>query len=126
MKRIISVLTVAGALVAGTALAQTSSGTSKPTAATKPHAASHTSARAEGKMTQFDASTGMLTLSKGKTTQQFTIADSTRIQEGSTSIDKTALAKLTGHQVTVSYMMENGQKTVQSVHVSNGGSAKKS
>jgi hypothetical protein len=59
----------------------------------------------------------MLTLTGSKGDQQFTLADSTRIQQGSKKIDMVTLGKLTGQTATVSYVESSGQRTVQSVRV---------
>lgn len=77
-----------------------------------------TTVRARGKLSAVDETGRMLTVTTTKGSQQFMLASSTHIQEGTKAIDMTALAKLTGHNVTISYVESGGQKTVQSVRVS--------
>ena len=71
-----------------------------------------------GKLSAFDAGSKMLTLMTSKGNQEFMLAASTKIEEGSKTIDPDALQKLTGRNITVSYMESGGHRTVQSVHVS--------
>ena len=117
-------------LTAGTASAQTAAkpatakqastttakaSTAKPAAA-KPARA--TTVRATGKLSTFDAASKMLTLTTPKGNQQFTLAATTKLEEGSKTIEMDALSKLTGRNVTVSYVETGGQRTVQMVRVS--------
>lgn len=133
MRLLIPTLALAAAfgLAGGSALAQTAkpqstsakqtSAPAKATTPAKPAAAkpAHTNAmRASGKLSAFDAGSKMLTLMTSKGNQEFMLAASTKIEEGSKTIDPDALQKLTGRNITVSYMESGGHRTVQSVHVS--------
>jgi hypothetical protein len=114
-------------LTAGTAAAQTAkpapakqTTTAPKASAAKPAAAKParaTTVRATGKLATFDAASKMLTLTTPKGSQQFTLTATTKLEEGSKTIDMDALPKLTGRNVTVSYVESGGQKTVQMVRV---------
>lgn len=73
---------------------------------------------AMGTIEKFDANTLTLKTSSGE--EQFTLASSARVRNGSKSIKADDLSSLTGHRAKVRYTEANGQRTAESVMVSSG------
>ena len=114
---LITALTLAAVPVFAQTTSQPATRNSAAASARSKSSPKPTTVRATGKLSTFDASSRMLTLTGSKGDQQFTLADSTRIQQGSKKIDMVTLGKLTGQTATVSYVESSGQRTVQSVRV---------
>lgn len=99
---------------------------SRPAAASTPHTpkASMPSARsAMGTIEKYDANT--LTLKTASGEEQFTLASSARVRNGSHTIKAEELSGLTGQRAKVRYTEANGQRTAESIMVSSGHHAAK-
>jgi hypothetical protein len=73
---------------------------------------------ATGTIEKFDANTLTLKTSSGE--EQFTLASSAHVRNGSKSIKADDLSGLTGQRAKVRYTEANGQRTAESVMVSSG------
>lgn len=95
-----------------TAAVSTSSSTAK---SSKGSSASHS---AMGTIEKYDAN--MLTLKTSSGEEQFTVASSAHVRDGSKTIKADQLSSLTGQKAKVRYVESNGQRTAESVMVSSG------
>ncbi len=73
---------------------------------------------AMGTIEKYDANT--LTLKTASGEEQFTLAGSARVRNGSHAIKADELSGLTGQRAKVRYTEANGQRTAESVMVSSG------
>lgn len=87
--------------------------TSAPTAKTKTSTSNH---EAVGTIEKYDAN--MLTLKTSSGDQQFALASSAKVHNGSKIIKADELASLTGQRAKVHYTEVKGQRTAESVMVS--------
>lgn len=111
---------------AGAAFASQASKPASPSTHTKPAAAvSSSSAKAKssnanhsamGTIEKYDANTLTLKTSSGE--EQFMLASTARLRNGSKSIKADELSSLTGQRAKVRYTESNGQRTAESVMVS--------
>jgi hypothetical protein len=97
--------------------------TSGSTSAKSPKAA-NASHSAMGTIEKYDAN--MLTLKTASGEEQFTLASSAHLRNGSKSIKADELSSLTGQKAKVRYIESNGQRTAESVMVSSGSQHKAS
>jgi len=113
---------------AGAAFAsQASKPASSSPAHTKPAAMTTTASKAKssnsshsamGTIEKYDANT--LTLKTSSGNEQFALASSVRLRNGSKPIKADDLSSLTGRRAKVRYIESNGQRTAESVMVSGG------
>lgn len=113
-------LAFAGAVFASQASKPASPSSHPATAAVSAKTARSTSAShsAMGTIEKFD--NNMLTLKTSSGEEQFTVASSARLRNGSKSIKADELSSLTGQRAKVRYTESNGQRTAESVMVSSG------
>jgi hypothetical protein len=114
---------------AGAAIASQASKPATPSTHSRPAATSGTSAKsmkasnashsAMGTIEKYDSNTLTLKTSSGE--EQFTLASSAHVRNGSKSIKAEDLGSLTGQRAKVRYTESNGQRTAESVMVSSSG-----
>jgi hypothetical protein len=116
---------------AGAALASQASKPASSPSQTKPATAAHNTASkakagashsAMGTIEKYDSN--MLTLKTPSGEEQFTLASSARIRNGSKAIKAEDLSSLTGQRAKVRYTESNGQRTAESVMVSGAARSK--
>lgn len=83
-----------------------------------PASKANASHSAMGTIEKYDAN--MLTLKTSSGEEQFTLASSAHVRNGSKSIKAEELSSLTGQRAKVRYTESNGQRTAESVMVSSG------
>lgn len=83
-----------------------------------PASKANASHSAMGTIEKYDAN--MLTLKTSSGEEQFTLASSAHVRNGSKSIKAEELSGLTGQRAKVRYTESNGQRTAESVMVSSG------
>ncbi|MGE5815699.1 MAG: hypothetical protein ACM36C_14520 [Acidobacteriota bacterium] len=89
--------------------------TSSTAKSSKASSASHS---AMGTIEKYDAN--MLTLKTSSGEEQFMVASSAHVRDGSKTIKADQLSSLTGQKAKVRYVESNGQRTAESVMVSSG------
>jgi hypothetical protein len=115
---VLAVASLAGAQAAPAAPAKSAPAKTETAKSSTSKKSASTSMSLTGKVAKFDAASNMLTVTTAKGDVDVNVPASASLKEGTTTVQASSLATMTGHQVRVQYTDNAGTKTAQTVKIS--------